>query len=125
VLCGRERGSILPLLPDQHLLQPRLESHLHLKPMYDAPPQSYSSDNQRCRDRRRGSPDRKLVVASLRHPSGIRDRSGNQWSYYRGHSLAFDSEAGLSSRPLVIIGGKVWPSLELSALPVVIGRVMT
>jgi hypothetical protein len=75
-------------------------------------------------DRRRGSPNRKLVAASFRHPSWIWDRTGDYWNYHWRHSLAFDSEAGLSSRSLVIIGGKLWLLLKPSALSVVIGRVM-
>jgi hypothetical protein len=58
--------------------------------------------NCRHRDRRCGSLDRELVAASPRHPSWIWNRSGDHWSYHRRHSLAFDSQAGLSSRPLVI-----------------------
>ena len=65
------------------------------------------------------------LLPHLGHSPWIWNCSGDHWSYHRRHSLAFDSQAGLSSRSLVIKSeGKVWVSLELSALSVVIGLVM-
>src|SRR6185312_2495909 len=58
--------------------------------------------NRRHCDRRRGSPDRKLVVASFRHPSWIRNVPAIIGATIGAISLAFDSQAGLSSRSLVI-----------------------